>query len=68
MGIIVGWDYDTHLTTKSNLCPTLRVFQADLEMLLLLRDVIIDDVNCYLQLTVPRSKVQLPKTSLNKRQ
>lgn len=48
MGIVVGWDDDSHLTTKSNLSPALRILQADLEVLLFLRDVIIYDVHCYL--------------------
>ena len=48
MGIIVGWDNNSHLTTKSNLCPTLWILQADMEILLYLRDVIIYDVHCYL--------------------
>lgn len=48
MGVIVGWDNDSHLTTKSNLSPTLWILQADLEVLLLLGDVIIYNVHCYL--------------------
>lgn len=62
MGIIVGWNNDSHLTTESNLSPTLWILQADLEVLLLLWDVIIYDVHCNLKLTVTGSKVQLPKT------
>lgn len=52
MGIIVGRDNDSHLTTKPNLSPTLWVLQANLKVLLLLRDVIIYNIHCYLQLTV----------------
>lgn len=62
MGIIIGWDNDGHLTTKSDLGTTLRMLQSHAEMLLLLRDVIIYDVHRNLQLTVTWCKVQLPKT------
>lgn len=48
MGIVVGWDNDGHLTTKSNLSPALWILQTDLEVLQLFRDVIIDDVHGYL--------------------
>lgn len=62
MGIIIGWNNNSHLTTKSNLSPTFWILQDDLEILLYLRDVIIYDVYCYLLLTVTWCKVQLPKT------
>lgn len=48
MGIIVGWNNDSHLTTKSNLSPTLWILQTDLKVLLLLRYVIIYDIHGYL--------------------
>lgn len=62
MGIIVGGDNYCHLTTESNLSPTLWILQPDLEVLLHLGDVIIYDVHRYLQLTVPWCKLQLPET------
>lgn len=62
MGVIIGGDDDSDLTTEADLSTALWILQPDLEVLLLLWDVIIDDVHCYLKLTVPRCKVQLPKT------
>lgn len=62
MGIIIGWDNYGHLTTKSNLSPTLWILQVNLERLLDLRDVIINDVHCNLQLSVTWCKVQHSKT------
>lgn len=62
MGIIVGWDDDSHLTTKSNLRPSLWILQDDLEELLLLRYVIIYDIHCYLKLADTWCKAQLAKT------
>lgn len=47
MGIVVGWDKDSHVTTKSNLSPALWILQTDVEVLLLLRDVIVYNVHCY---------------------
>ncbi len=61
MSVIIGRDDDGNLTTKPNLGPSLWILQADVEKLLLLRDVIIYDVHCYLQLAVTRCKVQLAK-------
>lgn len=63
MGVVIGWDEHGHLTPKANLSTTLRVLQADLEVLLLLREVIIKDIHCYLQLTVARRKAQLTITT-----
>ena len=57
MGIIVGWDKDSHLTTKSNLSPTCWILQADVEVLLLLRNVVIYNVHCNLKFTVTWCKV-----------
>lgn len=61
MGIIVGWDNDSHLTTKSYFCSTLWIFQADIEVLSHLWDVIVNDIHCYFQLTVTGCKVQLTR-------
>lgn len=66
MGIVIGWDNDSHLTTKSNLSPALWILQTDLEVLLLLGDVIVYDVHCYLKLAVTWCKVQLPETEHEK--
>lgn len=41
MGVIISWDNHSHLTTKSNLSPALRILQADLEVLVHLWCVII---------------------------
>lgn len=62
MGVIIGWDEHSHLTAKANLSPALRVLQADPEVLLLLRDVVINDVHGYLQLAVARRKAQFAIT------
>lgn len=61
MGIIVGRDNYSHLTTKSNLSPTLWILQADLEVFLNLRNVIIYDIHRDLKLAVTWCKVQLTK-------
>lgn len=66
VGIIIGWDNYFHLTTKSNLSSTFWILQPDQELLLHLRDVIIYDVQGYLQLTITWRKVQLPKTECEK--
>lgn len=63
MGIVIGWDKDSHLTTKSNLSATFWILQVDMEILLHLRDVIVYNVHCYLELAVTWRKVQLPKTA-----
>ena len=62
MGIVIGRDKYSHLTTKSDLSPSLRILQTDLEMLLHLGDVVIHDVHRDLQLAVTWGKVQLPET------
>lgn len=66
MGVIVDWNDNSHLTTKANLSPALRVLQADPEVLFFLRDVVIYDINCYLQLAITWCKVQLAITVCQK--
>lgn len=63
MGVVIGRDNDGHLATKANLGSTLWMLQSHVEILLLFRDVVIDDVHGDLQLTVTRGKVQLPRTA-----
>lgn len=67
MSVIVGWYDDGHLTAKSNLGTALWILQADLEMLLHFGNVVVDDVDRDLQLTVAWCKVQLPRTGREKK-
>lgn len=67
VGVIVGRYDDSHLTTKSNLSPALWILQADHEILLLFGNVVVDDVDGYLQLAVAWREVQLTKTGRKKK-
>lgn len=67
VGVIVGRYDDSHLTTKSNLSPALWILQADHEVLLLFGNVVVDDVDGYLQLAVARCEVQLTETGRKKK-
>lgn len=62
MSIVVVRDDDSHLTTKPDLSSTRRILQADLKELPLLGNVVVYDVDGYLQLAVAWQKVQLAKT------
>lgn len=62
VSIIVGRYDDSHLTAKSYLGSALWILQADLEILLHFGNVVIDNVDSYLQLAVAWCKVKLART------
>lgn len=59
VGVVVGRDDDGHLTAEADLGAALGVLQDDPEVLLSLRDVVVQHVDRYLQLAVPGSEAQL---------
>lgn len=62
MGIVIGQDANSHLSAKSDLCPSLWVLKFDVEVFRIFWEVIINDIYRDFQLLDTRVEYQLSKT------